>query len=204
MSCQEENDVKESSGRFSIIASMKRRWLVIVLALLLCSLAGGYGVVQCMPTWTQINLWLDWRFSDVSSISTEQLDTLLTQARSQGGPAPLLIDVRTAQEYAVSHLPGARHVAVDQVLDVAERELAQIDRSQPIVVYCSVGVRSAAAARDLQLAGFTQVKNLRGSLFQWANEGRELQGGQRVHPFDVRWGRLLREDLRAPLESSLP
>ena len=109
----------------------------------------------------------------------------------------ILLDVRSTEEFAVSRIPGAQHVLPNAALDFAERELASADRAQLIVVYCSVGLRSAVAARDLRFLGFTQVKNLRGSLFQWANEGRGLEGGAVVHPYNDYWGRLLHEAFRA-------
>ena len=149
------------------------------------------------PTWTQVNLLLDHRFSDVESISTQQLDAALARERAEPMAGKLvLLDIRSAEEFAVSRIPGARHVLPEAVLDFAERELASADRAQVIVVYCSVGLRSAVAARDLRFLGFTQVKNLRGSLFQWANEGRGLEGGAVVHPYSDYWGRLLLEAFR--------
>jgi 3-mercaptopyruvate sulfurtransferase SseA len=64
-------------------------------------------------------------------------------------------------------------------------------------------VRSARAARALTLAGHLDVRNLDGGLFAWANERRALVADGTatvsVHPFDARWGRLLRRELRAPL-----
>ncbi len=178
-------------------SKLRRWWLAIVLAMVLGTATGIYILALRTPTWTQVNLWLDWRFANVDSLSTAQLGALLDPAQSLRIAAPLLLDVRSAPEFAASRLPGARPVTGELVLDFAERELAQLDRSHPIVVYCSVGVRSAIAAQDLQLAGFTQVKNLRGSIFAWANEGRALEGGQRVHPYNAYWGRLLRADLHA-------
>ena len=157
--------------------------------------AAGAWVVS--PTWRQVNLLLDYRFSDIESISTQQLDAILRQAQNDSTARKrVLLDIRSAEEFAVSHIAGARHVLPEAVLDFAERELASVDRSQLIVVYCSVGLRSAFAARDLKFLGFTQVKNLRGSLFQWANEGRTLEGGAMVHPYNVYWGQLLRADAR--------
>ena len=146
------------------------------------------------PTWTQIDWWLAHRFADVEPVSTAQLEKLLLDARQNPHPSKLvLLDIRSAEEFAVSRIPGARHVPPETVVDFAERELASLDRSQLIVVYCAVGVRSAAAARDLKFLGFTQVKNLRGSLFQWANEGRALEGAAVVHPYSHYWGQLLRD-----------
>jgi rhodanese-related sulfurtransferase len=149
------------------------------------------------PTWTQIDWFLAHRFADVETISTAELERALLHAQQNPqARQPVLLDIRSAEEFAVSRLPGARHVPPDTVVDFAERELAALDRSQPIVVYCAVGVRSAAAARDLRFLGFTQVKNLRGSLFQWANEGRTLEGGVIVHPYNGFWGKLLRANER--------
>ena len=74
-----------------------------------------------------------------------------------------------------------------------------------IVTYCSVGYRSAGVAQRLRAAGFTQVYNLEGSLFRWANEGRPLYRGDtlvhQVHPYDRVWGTLLKEELRAYIPS---
>ncbi len=165
----------------------------------LFALVGVLSLVS--PTWTQIDWYLAYRFADVESVSTNHLDKLLLDASQKSqGTKLVVLDIRSAEEFAVSRIPGARHVPPDTVVDFAERELASLDRATPIVVYCSVGVRSAAAARDLQFLGFTRVKNLRGSLFQWANEGRVLDGGKggvAVHPYNGFWGRLLRTGLLA-------
>jgi 3-mercaptopyruvate sulfurtransferase SseA len=67
------------------------------------------------------------------------------------------------------------------------------------VLYCSVGYRSSMAAEQLAKLGYTDVQNLEGSLFAWANAGHPLEGGDRVHPYDAKWGELLDPRLRAPL-----
>ncbi len=45
------------------------------------------------------------------------------------------------------------------------------------------------------------MQNLKGSIFQWANEGRPVvrdgEPVREVHPYDAVWGRLLDRDLRA-------
>lgn len=149
------------------------------------------------PTWTQVDGLLAYRFADIETVSTAQLEKLVDNAKQNPQARNLLVlDIRSAEEFAVSRVPGARHVPLDTVIDFAERELASLDRSQLIVVYCAVGVRSAAAAKDLKFLGFTQVKNLRGSLFQWANEGRALEGATVVHPYNDYWGKLLHTDVR--------
>jgi rhodanese-related sulfurtransferase len=57
----------------------------------------------------------------------------------------LLIDVRTASEYAAGHVAGAINIPVD---DLPSR-LGEIDRGRPIVVYCASGTRSGRAAQTL-------------------------------------------------------
>jgi rhodanese-related sulfurtransferase len=104
----------------------------------------------------------------------------------------LLIDVRTREEYEVSHLPGAVWAKTSGQIASALRGAS--DR-QPIVLYCSVGVRSSKAAAQLMRSGRTNVFNLKGSIFEWANEDRPLTANGRpahvVHPYNQRWGVLL-------------
>lgn len=133
------------------------------------------------------------RFHAVKVISTGDLAVLLDRSKED---RPWLLDVRAPKEYAVSHLPGA--IRVDQVEDAVQR-IREGQPARAVVVYCSVGYRSADFAARLQSRGITNVFNLEGSIFQWANEGRPLFRGtlpvQVVHPFDRKWGRLLRRDL---------
>lgn len=127
----------------------------------------------------------------VPTISTDAL------AEAMGGPRPLLIDVRPLEEYAVSHLPGARRVDPEAPASA----LADVAVSRPIVTYCSVGWRSAAFAERLIEAGYRDVHNLRGSLFRWAREDRPLAGftgpTTKVHPYTWTWGLLIDDDRHA-------
>ena len=134
-------------------------------------------------------------FPDVPRVSVDELVPLLA---APDGEAPLLLDVREPEEYAVSHLPGAvRASTLDEALAVLERA----DPERPVVVYCSVGYRSAQLAHQLAEAGHPGVRNLEGSIFAWANSGHPVVRGGRevheVHPYDRRWGQLLRRDLQA-------
>ncbi|MFC6223054.1 rhodanese-like domain-containing protein [Hymenobacter artigasi] len=101
---------------------------------------------------------------------------------------PLLLDVRTPIEYQVSHLRGARFVPFDSVATV---QLAGIDRRQPVVVYCSVGVRSERLGERLHALGFRDVRNLYGGLFEWVNEGHPVVDSagptNNVHPYSTFW-----------------
>jgi rhodanese-related sulfurtransferase len=147
--------------------------------------------------WFLLKKTLEHRFPEVAWISTQELANWLAD---KGKPAPLLLDVRTPEEWNVSHLPGARHAVPKSPI---ESVTAGISKETPIVTYCAVGYRSAEMAKRLKAAGFTNVRNLEGSIFQWANEHRPLVQGEqpvsRVHPYNSLWGRLLEEEVRAPL-----
>lgn len=130
----------------------------------------------------------------------DHVDVPTLAARPRGSDDPLLIDVRPEPEWRVSHLPDSRHAPQDTLVD----DLADLPRDTPLVVYCSVGWRSAAAARTLEAAGFTNVRNLIGSAFEWANRGLPLVDGDGaptddVHPYDEDWAHLVAPEHRAPL-----
>jgi rhodanese-related sulfurtransferase len=114
----------------------------------------------------------------------------------------LLFDVRSAKEHGVSHLPGAVHW---QGVDQALRVIAQ-RAPMRVVLYCSVGERSSAAAEELAAVGCAvPLANLRGGIFAWSVANLPLvdAAGQtvaQVHPYNDRWGRLLPESKRAAMK----
>jgi rhodanese-related sulfurtransferase len=137
----------------------------------------------------------------VSHISTATLAHWLKQSNP-----PILLDIREAEEFKISHLQGANNVTPDTPIPVVVTTvLKDVKKKQRIVVYCSVGYRSAQFAEALQEAGFSNIYNLKGSIFAWANEARPLYHGsvrvQQVHPYNRQWGQLLDVKYRAPLEN---
>ena len=110
----------------------------------------------------------------------------------------LLVDTRAAEEYAVSHLPGAINWP-DYTSGAVPASIATASaEGRPVVFYCSIGYRSGeATVRAAQLLRpDARVFNLHGGIFQWANEGGELEGGSRVHGFNTEWAQLLSPPLR--------
>ncbi len=135
--------------------------------------------------WKGVKRWVGQSFPSVESISTAALANWLVQ-----DDPPLLIDARREAEYGVSHLPQALHASTVEAIAAAG-----IAKEMPIVLYCSVGYRSARLGQKLQAAGYRAI-NLEGSLFQWANEGRSLvaagQPTRQVHPYSPLWQLLLK------------
>jgi rhodanese-related sulfurtransferase len=135
-----------------------------------------------------------WRFPDVSPLAPSALDNWLRDATR---PPPQIVDARTEEEFAVSHLASARHLDPKSTASIS---LAKLDPERSIVIYCSAGYRSATLARRLQNAGRREVWNLEGGIFGWANADLPIeQAGrttQSVHPYSRIFARLLKRDHR--------
>ncbi|MFM9884862.1 MAG: rhodanese-like domain-containing protein [Burkholderiales bacterium] len=136
--------------------------------------------------WASLGSAIRSRYPEVRHITTSELAVRLA------GQSPILLDVRTADEFAISHLPGARHAPNDSAVRTL---LKGIEADQSIVVYCAVGYRSARTTDLLRRLGYVNAINLEGSIFAWANEGRPIVRGQQrvneVHPYNEHWGKLL-------------
>lgn len=89
-------------------------------------------------------------------------------ARLGNDDGPLILDVRTEQEYRGGHVPGALNIPYNEL----ENRFAELstDKDQEIVVYCEVGGRAAVAAGVLEAAGFTRVRDLEGHMRKWRSE----------------------------------
>lgn len=72
----------------------------------------------------------------------------------------VLVDVRTAHEYAEGHIENAKNIDVSK--DDFAMQVDKLPREQAIFVYCGIGVRSAKAAAQLRKMGFKYVYDLDG------------------------------------------
>jgi rhodanese-related sulfurtransferase len=172
---------------------MKRRNLMTGFLALGIALATAAIVSAQSLEWMLVNWKVRHDFPNVRRISPEEVAQWLKDPKRA---QPVLLDVRTKAEFDVSHIHGARRIEPGSAANAID-----LARDTPIVTYCSVGYRSGAFAKKLQDAGYQNVENMSGSIFQWANEGRPVErAGQRVekvHPYDARWGKLLKPSLRA-------
>lgn len=169
---------------------MKRRWgWVAVLAL---GLTMSFAMTaRSASIWKTL---ISARYPEVRWVDPATL------SRWMGGSGPdelIVIDVRSPEEQELSQLHRA------QRLDAGNPNIAglRIPEDATVVVYCSIGYRSAAVIEDLERAGIQNVYNLEGGLFDWANQDRPIYRGEErvdeVHPFNRLWGLLLRRDRRA-------
>lgn len=86
-----------------------------------------------------------------------------------GGRAPVLLDVRTKEEWTQGHLPGALHV--DRGYLELRAETLVPDKAAPVVCYCGSGVRSLFAAQALRTLGYENVQNLARGFAGWREAG---------------------------------
>ncbi|MBD1851905.1 rhodanese-like domain-containing protein [Leptolyngbya sp. FACHB-711] len=158
-----------------------------------------------LPAWLRSLLWkLVKRSIRRKFPQVQPIDPATLTAQLQQEPKPVLLDVRSASEYAVSHLPAA------QQIDPATKDFSDLPYppDTSIVCYCSVGYRSARLCARLQAAGYQNVRNLEGSAFEWVNQGypvyREEQRVRSIHPYNAQWGLLLDKADVEKTERELP
>jgi len=106
----------------------------------------------------------------------------------------IILDSRELVEFKVSHIEGAilvgyNHFRLSSLPD-------SVDKKTPIVVYCTLGVRSEVIANQLIENGYTDVKNLYGGISEWKNKDYiVIDSTQRmtenIHVYSKKWGKWL-------------
>lgn len=138
--------------------------------------------------WQGLNCFISWRFPQISHLTVTELNQWLKQPEKA---KPLLLDARTTAEYKVSHLPQAYPMG-DLFTEIKPISLTP---DAPIVIYCSIGYRSALAVASLQQSGYHRVFNLNGSLFHWVTQGYPVYRQQEIvhviHPYNWFWKSIL-------------
>jgi len=170
----------------------RRRWLQYLAGSAIV-VAMGPGQAGAPLNWPDVKARIRSRYPAVPQLSVSALRDWL---RDSTRAPPLLLDVRTPEEFADGHIEGA--VRVDSVGEALQRLRLQ-PAGVSVVLYCSVGQRSSALADRLLARGTRSIYNLEGSVFEWANEGLPVVASDgrtgKVHPYDREWGVLLRREL---------
>jgi rhodanese-related sulfurtransferase len=146
-------------------------------------------------------------FSQVQSRAFRQmLKTLLSHTvpevtaleAAKDSSATLFLDARAWREYEVSHLNNAMYASYDDFEIVF---MEDIPKDRKIVVYCSVGYRSEKITEKIRAAGFSNVSNMVGGIFEWVNQGLPVFDAngktKKVHPYDSVWGVWLKKGEKA-------
>ena len=134
----------------------------------------------------------EYNTASIPYISVDSLKTILNNV--------ILLDAREKREYKVSHLQNARFVGY-QKFNLKKTVQKLPNKKSFIVVYCSLGVRSEDIAEKLKKAGYNNVHNLYGGIFEWKNnnflvynsEGTETEN---VHAFSEEWSQWLKKGIK--------
>lgn len=148
----------------------------------------------------------------VSGFSQNSLSELLNQFNDRSIPyisvqelampktEAVILDARERNEYQTSHLKNAIYVGYNYFqIDSVQQKLPKKDAK--IVIYCSLGIRSETIAKKLKKAGYTNVLNLYGGIFEWKNKGfkvfdSEEKETENVHAFSKEWSKWLKKGVK--------
>ncbi len=129
--------------------------------------------------------------SDLLSHSVKEIVPTDSSLTTKG---VIFLDAREKPEFKVSRIENALWIGYD---DFKLKRVKDISKDQKIVVYCSVGYRSEKIAERLEKAGYHDVSNLYGGIFEWTNCGNKIvnEKGEtkKVHTFNKEWSQWLRK-----------
>ena len=94
-------------------------------------------------------------------------------SRLKAGDAPVVIDVRSQQEYRGGHVPGAINLPHTEI--AAHLDELRPYRDRDVVLYCKSGRRAAIAKKVLSDAGFTRLFHLSGDMDGWRRDGLPVE-----------------------------
>ncbi|MFZ2301916.1 MAG: rhodanese-like domain-containing protein [Gallionella sp.] len=110
-----------------------------------------------------------WSGSGACMAGVTDIQPIELMQRIKANNAGLILDVRTPEEYAEGHIPGAINIPHDQ-LGSRHQEIAA-HKNKDIVLYCRSGGRVGIAANILQAAGFSKLLHLAGDMGNWRMNG---------------------------------
>lgn len=104
-----------------------------------------------------------------------------------------LLDTREKTEFKTSHIQNARYVGYNEF---TLKSIVDIPKDSRIIVYCSLGVRSEQIGEKLKQAGYTNVLNLYGGIFEWVFNDlpvydKKESETQKIHTYDKNWSQWL-------------
>ncbi len=136
---------------------MKQLMAIMVLSMV-ASTAAACGLSEKVDGYENADIqhtWKHWKAGDKS-------------------PVPfMLLDVRTADEYAEGHIKGALLIPVQEL----EQRISEVPKDKQVYVYCRSGVRSVRASNMLVKAGYTRIENVLGGFMAWKDAGYPVETG---------------------------
>ena len=141
---------------------------------------------------TLVKLLKKYNKETIPYVSAQELATKIKDAK--------ILDARELNEYSVSHIKNALYVGYKN-FDINTVKKSLPDSLQTIIVYCSIGVRSEDIGEKLKKAGYTNIYNLFGGIFEWKNNNfpvfnSEEKETENVHAYSIEWGKWLQKGIK--------
>lgn len=112
---------------------------------------------------------------DKEQLSVDEFETKLNQT-----PEGQLVDVRTPEEFRKNHIKGAFNINING--NEFEKQVAALDKTKPVLVYCLSGGRSAKAAEYMRKQGFSKVYEMDGGMMQWTAQNKPFEASEKSLP----------------------
>ena len=161
---------------------------------ILCYIVLFFGATTSVAQQTIEEVLLKYNKQSIPYIYSEMLVDI------QNDPTLVLLDTREKKEYQVSHIKGALHAGYKNFnLQKVSKTIKNKDAQ--IIVYCSLGIRSEDIAEILQRAGYTNIQNLYGGIFNWKNNNLPLVNTKQkqtdsIHVYSKQWGKWLTKGVK--------
>lgn len=108
-----------------------------------------------------------------SGMTTDWVDVSRQDVLKNENKDWLIIDVRSAAEYAEGHVPGAINIAHSEIAGQLPTIIAHQDK--PVVLYCRSGYRAGKAAKVLSENNFSDIRHLEGDMKGWLEAGLTVE-----------------------------
>lgn len=154
-------------------------------------------IVICSLVWMQKSIAQEKTIDEVLKRFNNQSIPYIYPKEAVISDTVLYLDAREVAEYNVSKIPGAIYVGFNE-FNLKTVSSLHIPKSQKIIVYCSLGVRSEKIAQKLKRNGYTNVFNLWGGIFEWKNVGKTVVDSngnptENVHAYSTKWSKYLKK-----------
>lgn len=107
-----------------------------------------------------------------------QSSALLERARKMDD-SYVIVDVRSPEEFAKGHVPGAINIPMEKMQERLPELMAAKKNNQDIVLYCHSGRRSAIAAETLRKNGFDKLLHMEGDMQKWSDDKLPIESSEK-------------------------
>jgi len=132
--------------------------------------------------------------------NTKSIPYISVQELAMPKTNAIILDAREAKEFETSHIKNAICVGYD-FFDLESISEKIPNKDAKIVVYCSLGIRSEDIAEKLKKAGYNNVLNLYGGIFEWKNKDFTVYNSEgtqteKIHTFSKEWSKWLTKGIK--------